>query len=462
MVNSISPWEVWDRAQRGPKVDQNEYNFKILNHLAEELVKEHDIKIEQNSLLPVDNSLADSIYEAGYDFFLRNGLYCTDTGRLIKVTEEELNDSIKNAPSDYRIGEGNDACRVDHRRVGDSTIPLVESGPISVPSSEEIYVKATQSYAQEPLVDIIVPSLVSSINGHSVAPHSPYEISATKLEGMLSRMACTLAGRPGLPLCEVPVTGVTAEARIAADDGALRPTDPHEISIMAELKIDLDSITVLANWLQNNDIHSPESMPIFGGYLGGSVEKMAVLDVAAHLASFSLLSASIHDDGCTHVRWGCTTPRGPTQVTAHAGVAISRNTHLITADIIYAKAGPGTEMILVEGAAKAIVDTVSGREVICGITGNCGVVQDHLDGLVGRMLGKIVRASAKLNPAKANEIANLLMAKYDNKDYYKSPPTGKSFQECYDAATLKPKQEYLRIYETAMEKLEQETGLELL
>lgn len=286
MLGSISPWEVWDRAQKGPKVDPNEYNFKILNQLAEELVKEHDIKIEQNSLLPIDNSLADSIYEAGYEFMLRNGLYCTDTGRLIKVTEQELSDSIKNAPSEYRIGEGNDARKVVNRRVGDSTVPLVESGPVSVPCSEEIYVKATQSYAQEPLVDIIVPSLVSSVDGHPVAPHSPYEIKATRLEGILSRMACTSAGRPGMPLAEVPVTGVTAEARIAADDGALRPTDPHEISIMGELKIDLDSITVLANWLQNNDIHSPESMPIFGGYLGGSVEKMAVLDVAATLHHF--------------------------------------------------------------------------------------------------------------------------------------------------------------------------------
>jgi methylamine--corrinoid protein Co-methyltransferase len=442
-------------------VDPNEYN-KILNQLAEELVKEHDIKIEPNSLLPTDGTLADSIYEAGFEMLLRNGLFCTDTGRLVKVTEEELSDSIKNAPAEFRVGEGNDACNVVHRGVGDSTIPLIESGPVSVPCSEEIYVKATQSYAQEPLVDLIVPSVITSVEGHPVAPHSPYEIKATRLEGTLSRMACALAGRPGMPLTEVPVTGVTAEARIAVDDGAVRPTDPHEISIMGELKIDLSSITVLSNWLQNNDIHSPESMPIFGGYLGGSVEKMAVLDVAAHLASFSLLSASIHDDGCTHIRWSCTTPRGPTQVTAHAGAAMSRNTHLVTADIIYAKAGPGTEMILFEGAAKAIIDTVGGRAVICGLAANCGVVQDHCDGLAGRMLGKIVRAAVKLNPTKANEIANLLIAKYDNKDYYKSAPIGKSFQECYDVPRLRPKEEYLRVYLSAMEKMEQEIGLKLL
>lgn len=120
-------------------------------------------------------------------------------------------------------------------------------------------------------------------------------------------------------------------------------------------------------------------------------------------------------------------------------MAISRNTHLVTADIIYTRAGPGTEMIMVEGAAKAIIDTVSGREVICGITGNCGIVQDHLDGLVGRMLGTIVRAAVSLNRTQANEIGNLLMAKYDNKDYYKSAPMGKSFKECYDAADAQTK-----------------------
>jgi methylamine--corrinoid protein Co-methyltransferase len=456
----VSPSEIWDRAQLGPRVDLKEYNFKILCELTGKLVKEHDIKIDRDSIVPVDNSLADSIYQAGYELLLENGVYCTDTGRMIKVTNSEIRDGIRSAPTQITVGEGRDAVNILQRKVGETRSPVVLCGCEAIPVSEEIFVKAMQSYAQEPYVDIITPGTLAAVEGHQVAAHSPYELKAALLEGRMSRMACALAGRPGMGLGCPPVTVTTPEARIAAEE-ELRPSDLHQISIMSELKISLGSVTVLACWLRKGNLLYPEAMPIFGGYVGGSVERMAVLDVAAHLASFTLLSASIHDDGPVHVTWGCTTARETIQVAAHTGLAMDRNTNLLTATMYYPRAGPSTEMISVESAAQLIADVASGREMVEGIGANRGVAQDHVDGLLGRVMGKISAAATRLNLGQANEIAKMLLAKYDSKEYYKTAPAGKRFQETYDVMAVKPTEEHLKVYEASMKKLEEVTGLRL-
>jgi methylamine--corrinoid protein Co-methyltransferase len=303
-------------------------------------------------------------------------------------------------------------------------------------------------------------STLQSVNGHDVIAHSPVEIEAAQLEGKMSRMGCALAGRPGVALV-VPMTPITSEARIAAEDGDIRASDLHMISIMGELKISLDSLVVLTYWLGKGVLICPESLPIFGGYLGGSVEKMSVLDVAAHLASCTMLSASLHYDGPVHITWGCTTTRETIQVAAHAGVAIDRNTNLLTAVLTYVKGGTGSDMAVIEGAAEAIANTVSGREVADGFQGDVGVAINHVDGIQGRAMGNICSAAARLNPGMANEVINKLLSLYDNKDYYKTTPLGKSFQDCYEVEAVKPTQEHLRVYDKAFERIRNETGLEI-
>jgi methylamine--corrinoid protein Co-methyltransferase len=56
---------------------------------------------------------------------------------------------------------------------------------------------------------------------------------------------------------------------------------------------------------------------------------------------------------------------------------------------------------------------------------------------------------------------NILLTKYDKKEYYKTAPEGKRFQECYDVMAIEPTREHLNVYQKAMQKLEQETGLQL-
>jgi methylamine--corrinoid protein Co-methyltransferase len=56
----------------------------------------------------------------------------------------------------------------------------------------------TQSYAQESVVDTLVNGVLNTIEGEPVIPGSPREIKAVKTEQAYVRIACQLAGRPGM------------------------------------------------------------------------------------------------------------------------------------------------------------------------------------------------------------------------------------------------------------------------
>ena len=236
----------------------------------------------------------------------------------------------------------------------------------------------------------------------------------------------------------------------------MRPCDSHEVSQLNELKIDLNALTFTAHYRMAGDIIMCEQMPIFGGWAGG-VEETAIVDVATHLASFILVEADWHLDGPIHVRWGNTTAREPLMVAAHCCRAIDRNTHLLTGNQYYTSAGPCTEMCLLEAAAQAITDTASGREIMSGCASAKGVSLDYTTAMEARMMAVAARAVAGMETEKVNRMLDQLVASYENG--FRDAPKGKTFQECYDVATLTPRDEYLQVFANATQAM-QKLGFE--
>jgi len=199
----------------------------------------------------------------------------------------------------------------------------------------------------------------------------------------------------------------------------MRSCEHHEVSQLNELKIDMAALNMIAGWTANGDTIMVEQMPIFGGYTGG-VEETAICDVATTLSSFALFSGNFHLDGPIHIRWGITTAR--------------------------------------ETAAQAMSDTASGRELLSGSAAAKGVVQDYTTGMEARIMGEAAMATAGMKVSKVNEIIEALVSSYE-KDYAKAPK-GKSFRECYNVQTVRPTDEYLKVYDGAVAKL-RELGLEI-
>lgn len=232
--------------------------------------------------------------------------------------------------------------------------------------------------------------------------------------------------------------------------GGMRESDSHEVSQLNELKINVDALVVGAYYAGAGVCVMVEQMPIFGGYSGG-LEETAIIDVATTLNSFVMMQATWHLDGPVHVRWGITTTRETLAVAAHAARAIEENTHLLLGNQYYTLAGPCTVMCLLETAAQAITDTVSGREVLSGVAAGKGVITDLFTAMEARFMGEVAHAVAGMELHEVNILLDKLVAMYEKN--YKTAPGGKTFGECYDPVRLVPTDEYVEVYNEAIKIL---------
>jgi methylamine--corrinoid protein Co-methyltransferase len=208
----------------------------------------------------------------------------------------------------------------------------------------------------------------------------------------------------------------------------------------------------MAHYQGNSDIIMDEQMPIFGGYAGG-IEETTIVDIATHINAFVMSNASWHLDGPVHIRWGSTNTRETLMIAGWACATISEFTDILSGNQYYPCAGPCTEMCLLEASAQSITDTASGREILSGVAAAKGVVQDKTTGMEARMMGEVARATAGMDISEVNKVLDALVSSYEGN--YATAPEGKTFQECYDIATVTPTDEYVKVYDGARKKLEE-------
>ncbi len=193
-------FESYERARRGPKVDEKAWDFEIIPKTATRLKEKYGIHMDKKVMVPTDPDLMRRLYEAGLEMLMECGVYCISTGRVIKWTKEEILMALATAPSSCVIGEGLDARPMLPRSHKDSRPPLVQGGPTGAPCSERWFYAIHESYAKEGIVDCIVDGVLSSVNGYNPAPDSPWEVLAGRQECMMVRMAQAKCGRSGMGL----------------------------------------------------------------------------------------------------------------------------------------------------------------------------------------------------------------------------------------------------------------------
>ena len=190
-------FEAYERSVKGPKVEEKTWDFEIIPQTARRLKEKHGIAMDKKVMIPTDAGLIDRLYQAGLEMLVECGIYCIDTGRVIKWTRDEVLMGVALAPRAAVIGEGLH-CRPLVPRAWDSPIaPIVQGGPTGAPCSEQHFFGIHESYAKEGIVDCIVDGVLESINGYNPAPDSPWEVMAGKQEAMLVRMAQAKCCVPG-------------------------------------------------------------------------------------------------------------------------------------------------------------------------------------------------------------------------------------------------------------------------
>jgi len=445
--------DVMEKALTGRPCSERDYTLKTFAVRLREIVKEYDIKYDSSSPVSSDDSLADDIFKAAFDFFVEVGAYCRDTERIIKFEESEIKEGLRTAPARVVLGEGKDARALIPRKPEDKTPPWCFLGAGGGPvSTEEVFVSLLEGYASIPEVNSITTPALTSVSGLRIRPKSPLEALGAIRNAVLAREATRRVGRPGLPLMNTLATAESATSLAIAlhPKYGLRTTDGYMIAIMDPMIVDFDRLNKVCAVLSFDAPVGACFDPLMGGYSGGP-EGTAVANVAHHFLAALAYQASWHLPFPLHIKHVCSSTPELLWIISTSGQAISRNTRLLSLNLNYTAAGPLTEMCLYETAASVMAAVVSGLSIeALGVATN--KYEDRMTPMEPKFSAEVANAVTGIKRNDANEIVKGLLAKY--MDRIADPPLGQKYQECFDIARGRPSDKYAELYNKVKKELD--------
>ncbi len=192
---ALTVYDAYLRSEKGPRVSESVWDNEVVPDAAIEMKAKYDISFDDD-IIPTDPDLMERLFLAGVDLLTSIGIYNVDTGRVIKVTEDEIRAGLRAAPKEIRLGNHSDMVTLAPRKGNSSKKPIIQGGPTGATVSEDIFIPMFQSYAQEPVVDTLVSGVMATIDGIPATTNTPFEIKATMAEIRGIREACSRVGRP--------------------------------------------------------------------------------------------------------------------------------------------------------------------------------------------------------------------------------------------------------------------------
>jgi len=449
----IDFWDFIRRTETGQIVNEDAYDRKI-SEIARKIVDKYDISYTPDDPVPSDDAVADRVFEAGVELFTELGIFIIDTRKVVYFTKEEVIEAVSHAPEEVVYGTGNESVTVPHRTIEDTRDPVVFFSAVGTPFPEEDFVRVCQSYAQEPLADTFSGPLITTYRGIPITSGSPIEVEAGIWNVIKLREAARFAGRPNIPIHNFMSVAERTDATIAGarPEFGVMDNDGLFTAAIAEMKVDYERLKRIAFLIHMPYVIGGLYGPLMGGYAGGP-EATAVILVAHHFLGLIAFKAQRHNAFPININQVCNTTREMLWLVSVSGQALARNTKLVTASNAFMASGPCTEMITYELAAHSIASTVSGWHL-----NPAAVARNrhpgHSSGMEPRIHAEVghVAARAGLSRKDASAMVKKLLEWYE-KDIPHAP-VGKSFRECYDYETVKPKSEYLKLYSSTRKKLE--------
>jgi methylamine--corrinoid protein Co-methyltransferase len=433
--------DIMEKALNGKPMSETDYQLRVFAPKVQEKVREHGIKFDRENPIPQDNSMADEVFEAGLELLLDAGAFCTSSGRTMTFTEQEIRESLRQAPSKLYFGEGRDKKALVARSVGDKTPPWCLLGAGGGPcSSDKSFLTLVEGYAEIPETNAITTPAITRVGGMRVRPASPLEILAAQRNAVLAREACNRAGRQGIPIMNSLATAESDIAFAAAlhPKYGMRDSDGYMICCMDPMKVDFARLNKAAVALSLGGHIGMCFGPLLGGYAGGP-EGTAVSNVAHHMMGVLTYQSSWLLPFTIHLRYVASSSRDMLWVISTMGQAISRNTHLLSLNLNYTTAGPCTPMCLFETSASVTAAVTAGLSIeSLGVATNKH--EDRTTPVEPRISAEVGHAVAGMKLADANELVKGLLKKYESK--LNEPPLGKSLYECWDGEARKPTKEY--------------------
>jgi methylamine--corrinoid protein Co-methyltransferase len=149
------------QALEGEEKPESQHDMAIFKK-CRELCKKYDIHYNGKDFVSGDAELADSVFKAALELLDSVGIYCTTTGRTIKLNEEEIEKTLQ-TPKTLEIGRMREKVLIPIRAPMDKRPPVIIGGPMGGAISEENFLAVHLSAAKEPTVQGIYAGAIQSL-----------------------------------------------------------------------------------------------------------------------------------------------------------------------------------------------------------------------------------------------------------------------------------------------------------
>ena len=445
MENNLDMYQVLDRAHHGEYCTSKDWDLKKVRLGVKDILKKYHLEkvCDPNNPVQTDYELADTFYKAGYELALRLGYFCEDTERIIKVSQEELDNALKFAPSELFLGEGKDGTLLKSRTPADP-YPVKVACSLGITVSEDIYMKMVTGIAKEREVDILEAGSLVTTHGYEVLSGTPWETLMGHDHGRMHQQCRRDAGRPGMAAIG-SISAVTDFGQFGAY-GSVGGFSKHDLALIlfpSEMKIDYRTLNKVIHTMNHDGLIFCASPSMIGG-MPGPAEGAVVAEVACAILSYPILHTHVGGGEIYDVRYLANTNREGLWTLSTTAEALSRNMHIIVHNIANEVNGPGTENFLYEITAGMATLACTGASFTTGPRAAGGKAHDHITPLECRYTAEVTHAASGLEPKVVNEIVKQLLPKYE--DTIKTPDLGDTFQHLYNLDTMQPIAEWEAIY----------------
>lgn len=261
--------DILDRAHNGPYISEENWDLEKIAMTTKRLVKKYKLEWDRNNIVTDDPSLSECIFKAGYELAVEVGAYSRSTELIIQISQDEIDQGIRNMPQAIVMGEGKDARTLYARHLDDERPPLFFGGSPGTPVPERMFLANVISYMQEPLIDLATCGTLTEVDGREVRTGNPIEIVSTRRELQYMRQGLKRVGRAGMGMLAAQSSVSELGDLAAAHPDYLRPCDSHLVPMLNELKMDHRNISRAVNSLEYGMINASLPCVIVGGLGGG-------------------------------------------------------------------------------------------------------------------------------------------------------------------------------------------------
>lgn len=438
--------EICERSNTGKKVEKNDWDMDAIVENVMDLVEKYDLTYDENVLIPEDESLFHRLFDAAKELLVQTGVYNLTTKRVIKLSEDEIEEGIQNMRQELVMGEGKDAYKLVPRKIEDELPPAIWAGNPGCPTPESIFYANVKSVAKEPIIDLLTCGSLVDVDGIPVRSGEPSEIFAVRREMKYLHQALDEVGRPGMGMLAAESAVTEAGDLSASNEKMLRPCDSHLVALFNELMIDNGNLVRAANSFDYGVKNASLACTMVGG-LGGDAPGSTIIMIASMLAANIVAAADYHLCHPIHIHDIATSSRRCLWLQASVCETFAVCAPAIIVCDIWPASGCMTKELLYEVAANAIVVTVSGGHLE-GVGSTNGTVPNG-SGLEVRLMGEVGKAVSrmKLTRTEANTMVLKLLRRYEHIFQKPGVSVGLRFDEVYDLKTLKPLPAWQKMYE---------------